>query len=195
MQRLFRSSPGLRSEATPARKRKNFVFSITIRKRKTAARKTAIVSSAICQFPKAYSHTESTAITQLEACGLTVRFLPHARKGIEFIRAHPECRAADLLAAIGPGIGPCCFETHDDVPRAMAARWGHAAEPFCVPNGKGKFHVDLKGLIRWEMAGAGVAPDHIETLDLCTGCRPELYWSHRKLGDRRGNHGAMIQLL
>ena len=116
-------------------------------------------------------------------------------KAIEKMTALYGTDPADLLAAIGPGIGPCCFETHDDVPRAMAARWGHAAEPFCVPNGKGKFHVDLKGLIRWEMAGAGVAPDHIETLDLCTGCHPELYWSHRKLGDRRGNHGAMIQLL
>ncbi len=116
-------------------------------------------------------------------------------KAIEKMTALYGTDPADLLAAIGPGIGPCCFETHDDVPRAMAARWGHAAEPFCVPNGKGKFHVDLKGLIRWEMAGAGVVPDHIETLDLCTGCHPELYWSHRKLGDRRGNHGAMIQLL
>ena len=102
---------------------------------------------------------------------------------------------ADVLAAIGPGIGPCCFETHDDVPAAMVRQWGSAVEPFCAPNGKGKFNVDLKGIIRWEMTEAGLLPDHIETLALCTGCHPELYWSHRKVGDRRGNHGAMIQLL
>ena len=102
---------------------------------------------------------------------------------------------ADVLAAIGPGIGPCCFETHDDVPAAMLARLGREVEPFCVPNGRGKYNVDLKGIIRWELERMGVAPEHIEVLDLCTGCRPELYWSHRKVGDRRGNHGAMIQLL
>ena len=102
---------------------------------------------------------------------------------------------ADVLAAIGPGIGPCCFETHDDVPSAMIRRWGPAVEPFCPRNEIGKYNVDLKGIIRWEMERTGVLPDHIETLDLCTGCRPDLYWSHRKLGDRRGNHGAMIQLV
>ena len=101
---------------------------------------------------------------------------------------------ADVLAAIGPGIGPCCFETHNDVPDAMAARLGPGVAPFCVPNGAGKFHVDLKGIIRWELEGAGVAPGHIETLDVCTGCSPALFWSHRKVGDRRGNHGGMIQL-
>ena len=102
---------------------------------------------------------------------------------------------ADVLAAVGPGIGPCCFETHDDVPAAMIGQLGSEAEPFCRPNGRGKFNVDLKGILRREMIRAGVLPDHIETLELCTGCHPELYWSHRKLGDRRGNQAAMIQLL
>ena len=32
-------------------------------------------------------------------------------------------------------------------------------------------------------------------LSLCTACHPELYWSHRKMGDQRGNHAAMLQLL
>ena len=44
-------------------------------------------------------HEAALGIRRLEACGLTVKFLPHARKGIEFIKAHPERRAADLLAA------------------------------------------------------------------------------------------------
>lgn len=102
---------------------------------------------------------------------------------------------SDLLAAIGPGIGPCCFETHNDVPDAMLARWGEGVRPFCVPNGKGKFNVDLKAIIRWQLAGLGVPEGNVETLEMCTGCHPELWWSHRKLGDRRGNHGAMIQLV
>ena len=43
-------------------------------------------------------------------------------KAIEKMTALYGTDPADLLAAIGPGIGPCCFETHDDVPQAMAAR-------------------------------------------------------------------------
>ena len=41
---------------------------------------------------------------------------------------------------------------------------------------------------------AGLAEEHIDTLPLCTACHPELYWSHRKMGDQRGNHAAMIAL-
>ena len=42
---------------------------------------------------------------------------------------------------------------------------------------------------------AGVTAHHLEVLPLCTGCHPELYWSHRKMGDQRGNQAAMIQLI
>lgn len=102
----------------------------------------------------------------------------------------------DILAAIGPGIGPCCFETHDDVPTAMAAQLGQGVmdhiRPALTP---GKFSVDLKGILTWQLTAAGLDPARIEVLDQCTGCHPELWWSHRKLGDRRGNQAAMIQLL
>ena len=99
-----------------------------------------------------------------------------------------------VLAAIGPGIGPCCFETHQDVPAAMTTQWGPGVEPYCTPLPNGKFSVDLKGILHWQLQQAGLIQDHIAVLPLCTGCHPELYWSHRKLGDQRGNQAAMIQL-
>lgn len=101
----------------------------------------------------------------------------------------------DILAAIGPGIGPCCFETHDDVPSAMVQRLGEDILSHCVPLAHGKFSVDLKGIIHWQLTQAGLADGHVDTLSLCTACHPELYWSHRKMGDQRGNHAAMLQLL
>lgn len=102
---------------------------------------------------------------------------------------------ADILAAIGPGIGPCCFETHDDVPSAMTERLGPGVTPYCKPLENGKFAVDLKGILRWQLTQAGLTGGHVDTLSLCTACHPELYWSHRKMGDQRGNHAAMLQLL
>ena len=76
----------------------------------------------------------------------------------------------------------------------MLARWGDPAAAFITAKGGGRFTVDLKGLLVWQLTQAGVTPDHIEVLPLCTGCHPELYWSHRKMGDQRGNQAAMIQL-
>lgn len=104
------------------------------------------------------------------------------------------CRAEHILAAIGPAISTCCFETHADVPRAMIDAFGAAAEPFIQRAGDDKFRVDLKGIIARGLRGAGLAPEHIDISDHCTACRPALYWSHRLTGNARGSMAAMIQL-
>ncbi len=102
-------------------------------------------------------------------------------------------RPADLLAALGPCIGPCCFETDSDVPDAMRAALGAEAEPYIESRGA-KFHVDLAGLNRQWLLRAGLAPARIAISDLCTACRPDLFWSHRKMGDQRGVQAAIIAL-
>ena len=106
------------------------------------------------------------------------------------------CDPGDILAAIGPGIGPCCFETHADVPDGLRAGLGAEAEPFIRPlPGGEKFTVDLKGAnARW-LERAGVAPEHIALCPACTACQLDLFWSHRVQGNRRGSMAAMIQLV
>lgn len=99
----------------------------------------------------------------------------------------------DLLAAIGPCIGQCCFETDADVPEAMRAALGPEADP-CVEKRSAKWHVDLAGLNRRWLLRAGLTPEHIDLCGLCTACRPDLFWSHRKMGDARGAQIAMIAL-
>ena len=100
---------------------------------------------------------------------------------------------AGLLAALGPCIGPCCFESDADVPQAMRAALGADAEPFLSWRAP-KWHIDLAGLNRQWLLRAGLRPEHIEVSGLCTACRPELFWSHRKMGERRGVQAAMIAL-
>lgn len=99
----------------------------------------------------------------------------------------------NIRAAIGPGIGPCCFETHGDVPDAMRAAFGGGAEPYLRPRGA-KWTVDLKELNAWRLREAGLAAEHVDLCPACTACHPELYWSHRAAGDRRGVQGALIGL-
>ena len=112
------------------------------------------------------------------------------REMARLLGARPE----RILAALGPCIGKCCFETDSDVPEAMASSaLGAEAEP-CLERRGAKYHVDLAGLIRQWLLRAGVLPEHIEVCGLCTACRPDLFWSHRKMGEARGVQAAMICL-
>ena len=114
-------------------------------------------------------------------------------KAVQTMTAAYGTRPADLLAAIGPCIGQCCFETDDDVPAAMRAALGEDAESY-LEQRPPKWHVDLAGLNRQWLLRAGLLPDHIDSCGLCTACHPELFWSHRKMGNARGAQVAMITL-
>ena len=96
---------------------------------------------------------------------------------------------ADIRAAIGPNIAACCFETHSDVPDAVRAILGPEGERYIIPAGE-KFRVDLKGVNAALLTRAGVR--HIEISDACTACRPDRFWSHRRVGNRRGSLAAII---
>lgn len=101
----------------------------------------------------------------------------------------------NILAAIGPAIGGCCFQTRNEVPDAMLEAYGHTAAPFIRSDGPDHFRVDLRGIIAESLHGADLSPDHIDVSDHCTACHPELFWSHRLIGNARGSMAAMIQLL
>ena len=107
-----------------------------------------------------------------------------------------DCQPGHILAAIGPGIGLCCFETHRDVPDGLLAGTIPDAGQFIRPiSHTEKYHVDLKGANAHLLRVAGLTPDHIAICNECTACRGDLFWSHRRLGGERGSMAAMIQLL
>ena len=114
-------------------------------------------------------------------------------KTVEAMAATFGADPAKIHATIGAGIGLCCFETHGDVPEAMTAAMGEEARPFLHPR-DGKWMVDLKGLNRRQLELAGVPSPQIDVSPLCTACHPELFWSHRKMGDARGVQAAAIML-
>ena len=98
---------------------------------------------------------------------------------------------ADVRAAIGPAIGQCCFETDGDVPAALHEALGDDTNPYVEQREK-KWHVDLKGLNALWLKKAGVST--VDICQECTMCHPDLYWSHRLLGNARGVQAAMIAL-
>lgn len=104
-------------------------------------------------------------------------------------------RPANILAAIGPGISKCCFETDEDVPNALSGALGAAALRHMEMRGDGKFHVDLKGINALRLEKLGLEREHIAVSDVCTMCQHDRFWSHRYTRGERGSQAAMIQLL
>ena len=114
-----------------------------------------------------------------------------AARTVEAMTREYRSRPEDIRAAIGPCIGQCCFETDEDVPQAMRAALGQAAES-CIERRGEKFHVDNKALNRIWLTRAG-----IRTIDVsadCTMCQPERFWSHRVTHGARGSLAAVIML-
>jgi YfiH family protein len=92
--------------------------------------------------------------------------------------------AGPVAAAVGPAIGPCCYEVHDDVADPFRARFGDDI----VRNGK----LDLWRAAEIALTDAGVA--QVERTDLCTSCHPELFFSHRRDGKPRGVQGVLARV-
>jgi YfiH family protein len=85
-------------------------------------------------------------------------------------------------AAIGPGIGRCCYEVGDEVLDAFAELDG-------VADGR---MLDLRAVARAKLEGAGVT--RIEDVDLCTSCRSDLFFSHRRDNGVTGRQGGVAWL-
>ncbi|MBA3533280.1 MAG: peptidoglycan editing factor PgeF, partial [Ardenticatenales bacterium] len=83
-------------------------------------------------------------------------------------------RAGDLRVALGPAIGPCCYEVGPDV-EAQAESWPGGAQWFRRESGHLFF--DLSAANEAILRQAGV--EHIERAELCTACRTDLFFSYR----------------
>ncbi len=87
----------------------------------------------------------------------------------------------ELAAAIGPGIGPCCYEVGEDVAAPARAALGRSV----VRRGR----LDLPAAAARALRRAGVA--RIELVHECTACRRERFFSHRRDGGLTGRQGAV----
>jgi YfiH family protein len=94
---------------------------------------------------------------------------------------------ARIKAAIGPAIGPCCFEVGEEVAEAFAA-WPQAV----VRDGRPKPHIDLFTANRDQLVAAGLRPEHVFVSHACTSCQADLYFSWRRDHGKTGRMQAAI---
>ena len=96
-----------------------------------------------------------------------------------------------LVAAVGPCIGPCCFEVGSEVvPLVLAAAGGD--ESIVARRAGDKAYVDLRRAVRRQLERAGVSD--IEDVPGCTRCDEGRFFSFRRDGQRSGRHLAVIAL-
>lgn len=99
-------------------------------------------------------------------------------------------RAADIRVALGPSIGPCCFEVGPEVVDEFRAALPDVEG--LVVDGPNKQHIDLRKASRVLLERAGVAPEHIDDCPPCTRCEPERFFSYRRDGAAGGVHMGFI---
>lgn len=104
--------------------------------------------------------------------GTALRITP---KVLQAMEQEFGCLRKDLLVALGPAIGACCYEIDEKV-------FHNELEPHAIPNGKGRWRVDLPRINMAQIMEEGIREDQICWIDLCTACHADLFFSHRKEG-------------
>ena len=139
-----------------------------------------------------------------------------AVKALGRMRMEFGTRAEDVVAALGPAIGRCCYEVGPEVAQAFAmqfpaaADWfegpfeqlAHGEEPLWLPwltmmppghvPPPPRVQLDLRASNRWQLVDAGVPESQIDVSDLCTACRTDLLFSYRREGTKTGRMMAVI---
>jgi polyphenol oxidase len=135
--------------------------------------------------------------------------------GVGRMRLEFGSKPGDLIAAIGPGIGACCYAIGEEVYSAFESQFTYGRElfhevddtdpvrtkypmlfltqraPGHSPIGS-NLHLDLIEANRRQLLDAGVKPRSVHVVGGCTNCRPDLFFSHRA---SRGHAGRMMSAI
>ena len=101
------------------------------------------------------------------------------------------CAPDKMLAGIGPGAGPCCYEVKADVYEAAAVL--ASRDDFFIQRDD-KLYFDLWQANRAQLLAAGLPENNIETAGVCTMCRNDLFYSFRREGPGCGHFGLLAAL-
>jgi purine-nucleoside/S-methyl-5'-thioadenosine phosphorylase / adenosine deaminase len=138
-----------------------------------------------------------------------------AQKTVGRMQMEFGCNPANVLAAIGPAIGPCCYDVGADFVSKFSAQFADAHEYFdeartgdepnplqwlnMHPPGHQpppkNVHLDLPKASRAQLLAAGLHAKNIFSSGLCTGCRTDLFFSYRKEGSQSGRMLSVVGML
>jgi YfiH family protein len=116
-----------------------------------------------------------------------------AAKVIQVMQSKYNSLPQDILAAIGPSIGFCCYEVDSVVADNFAVHKGKNNFLFPV-SGKNKWMLDLPEANHQQILDCGVPESNIELSGLCTVCNQDLFFSHRGSGGITGRQINFLML-
>ncbi|NLX58095.1 MAG: peptidoglycan editing factor PgeF [Phycisphaerae bacterium] len=155
----------------------------------TSAAVALVALSADCPLVALWdARARTVAVAHAGWRGLAAGVLPHTVAALVGLGAD----AGRMAAAVGPAIGPCCYEVGRDVADELLAA-GAVLPEHVLPRGT-SLHLDLPGAVRHQLLAAGLAADRIDVEPSCTMCSPGVLHSYRRDGRRAGRQAMVVRL-
>lgn len=110
-----------------------------------------------------------------------------APKCVNLMASEFNCNPDDIVAAIGPCIGPCCFEFGDE---AVI----YFSDKYYTQKDNGKYNIDLWSYNRDLLIDVGVNPRNIDISGVCTMCNSDKFYSYRTHRENTGRQAAVIMI-
>lgn len=113
------------------------------------------------------------------------------RVGVEKMIGDYGCHAKDMVAAVGPAIGRCCYPTGEEAFQQL-----HESVDYPEPlfgDMEGQKCPDLKAINAMQLMESGV--EEVDISHWCTACNPEIFYSHRRSGGVTGRQAAIVSLI
>lgn len=104
------------------------------------------------------------------------------------------CNPEDIIAAIGPCIGPCCYEVDEPVYSEFSKLQLNLKSIF-TPKYQGHYMLDLREANKQILLNSGIKEENLDVADICTCCNSSELHSHRATAGKRGNLAAIIELI
>lgn len=105
------------------------------------------------------------------------------------------CNPDNIIAAIGPNIGQCCYEVDDPVADEFKKLSYLKLDRILKPKENGKYMLSLTEANKQILINAGISPNNMDISDICTCCNSAELHSHRATGGKRGILAAIIELI
>ncbi len=117
------------------------------------------------------------------------------KKTVELMHDNFGSDPADILAAVGPSVCQDCYEVSADVIDRFKEVFDRSVwDELFYGKPDGKYQLDLWKANEKIFLEAGIRKDHIAVTNVCTHCNSGLLYSHRAMGDKRGNLCAFLAL-
>jgi YfiH family protein len=136
------------------------------------------IRTADC-YPILLADTRNRAIAAIHA-GWRGTAAQIVLRTLEKMKSEFATQPSEVVAAIGPGIGVCCYEVGEEVAREFGF--------------DGKTHLGLAWENRKQLESAGVPAQNIEALDVCTFCDAERFFSYRREKEKAGRMTSFVML-